>query len=199
MTPDPEATETLPAFTEDTLTMDAFDFGGASATGQMEPWDIPSWPPSPAEPPRETSPVAEGLARAWSHLFELRCTYPAAPCETPIPCGACYADPQACTFRGLRLSAREAGWRLDAFGRWACPSCVQECGEFRTLYPLTFWMEGAAWIGQDEGAAGIWRTAPPRVEDYPVRAEFPLTVIAEERVREDVLAAAFRPRHGRAA
>ena len=37
------------------------------------------------------------------------------------------------TFRALRLSANEAGWHLDPFGRWVCPDC-QMNPEFRTLY-----------------------------------------------------------------
>jgi hypothetical protein len=189
--PDPETTATLPPVSDETLAMTAVTFSGASQAGRMEPRFFP------VQPPQFPNPVADSLARAWPHLFEVRCTYPAAPSRTPIPCGSVHRDPEACTFRGLRLSAREAGWRLDAFGRWACPPCTQESGEFRTLYPVTFWAEGAAWVGQDHGAGGVWRTAPPWVEDIPVRPEFPFTVVAEERVREDVLSAAIRPRHGR--
>ena len=105
------------------------------------------------------------------------------------------SDPDADSYLALRCSAYAAGWRLDALGRMACPACVQDSAEFRALWPVTFWAPDAAWVGQDDGAAGVWRTSPPQVEDYPVRREFPLTVVAETAVRERVRTSAARYRH----
>lgn len=199
------------------------DFTGASTPGLMErhhtgplvalpdrPRDVrppeprttwqranPQYTPAQA-PETDRSPIAEWMASGWPHLFVIRCSYMAAPHATPIPCASVLRDPDAGSFRSLRRTAYAAGWHLDALGRMVCPRCVQESAEFMTLYPVTFWHADAAWLGQDDGAAGTWRTLPPRVEDYPVRPEFPLTVIAEQTIREDVMFAAVRGRHARA-
>jgi hypothetical protein len=102
-----------------------------------------------AERGRDTGPdgydtIARDMAHGWPHLFEIRCAYPAATSETPIPCDTVHRDPAAPSFRDLGLSALAAGWDLDALGRWACPRCGQASSEYRTRRPVTVWADGAA-------------------------------------------------------
>jgi hypothetical protein len=89
--------------------------------------------------------IARDMAHGWPHLFEIRCAYPAATSETPIPCDTKpHRDLTAPSFRDLGLSALAAGWHLDALGRWACPRCCQASSEYRTRRPVAVWAEGAA-------------------------------------------------------
>ncbi|HEX5567029.1 MAG TPA: hypothetical protein VFY14_08930 [Streptomyces sp.] len=93
-------------------------------------------PPVPAAPVGYEVTGRE-TAQGWSHLGELRCDYPAALAETPIPCDGVWRDHAATTFRGLRMSAQAAGWHMDRLGQWACPRCCQASPEYRTLYAVT--------------------------------------------------------------
>lgn len=87
--------------------------------------------------------IADGLAHGWPRLFEIRCAYPAARHDTPIPCDQVFTDPAAATFTALRESARAAGWNVDAHGRDACPACSQASPAYRTPYPVMLWAGGA--------------------------------------------------------
>ena len=112
------------------------------------PTRLRALPPAPAPAPaaqpapavlHDDDKIARHLAHGWPHLFEVRCAYPAASHDTPIPCGSVHRDGTALSFRGLRASAWAAGWHLDALGRLACPRCCQDSPEYRTLYPVTVW------------------------------------------------------------
>ena len=107
---------------------------------------VPPLPPPPADvlgvpaqlpaihlDPR--TPISDDIARGWRYMYAIRCSYHAAPCATPIPCGTTHRDGGAMTFRALRVSAKEAGWHLDTLGRWVCPDC-QMNPEYGTLYPV---------------------------------------------------------------
>lgn len=50
-------------------------------------------------------------------------------------CGATYTHPDALGERDLRARALAAGWRYDALGRRACPSCAQHDPTFWTARP----------------------------------------------------------------
>jgi hypothetical protein len=151
---------------------------GASATGVMpgpdtEPFPAPEPRPRPraAAPPPETdpAPVADALAAGWPHLFEVRCQYPAAPHDTPIPCDtAPHRDDRAGSIRALRRSAQAAGWHLDALGRWTCPPC-QMGSQYRTLYPVTV-RAGAGPAGRAEHDLAL----SPELREELDRAEFRL-------------------------
>ena len=107
------------------------------------PPDVPGTLP-PAAYPDNFDPMARVMARGWPRLFEIRCAYLAAACDTPIPCAAVHRDDSAPSFRDLRRSAFTTGWHLDMHGQWACPGCCQASPEYRTLYPLTVWDAEAA-------------------------------------------------------
>jgi hypothetical protein len=77
--------------------------------------------------------------QGWPHLFELRCAYPAALAETPIPCDSAHRDHTVTSFRALRRSAQAAGWHMDRLEQWVCPRCCQVSTAYRGLYPVTVW------------------------------------------------------------
>lgn len=54
-------------------------------------------------------------------------------------CVARHADPEAIGEADNRARAVAAGWREDALGRFACPSCLQRSTEFRVRYPVVPW------------------------------------------------------------
>jgi hypothetical protein len=129
-------------------------------------------------PDDDGNSIARDMTRGWPHLFEVRCAYPAAASDTPIPCGAAHRDEDARSFRDLRRSAQADGWHLDAFGRWACPRCCQDSPEYRTLYALAHYHPHAANVRLAGDTA----------------AEFALRVTAEHNLLRDVRDTA---RHGR--
>ena len=141
--------------------------------------------------------IARDMARGWPHLFEVRCAYPAAASDTPIPCGAVHRDGTALSFRALRTSAWAAGWHLDALGRWACPGCCQESPGYRTPYPVTVWAEdAAARRGEMWDVHVVYGGEPvltPLGQVLTVAAEHVLTARAEHDLFRAVRAA--RARH----
>ena len=157
---DRDATEFLESIRPADWDGRTYEFTGASSAGLPDDginydtsYDATGWEPEPATAPlaalraRPPAPgmlpaagfdtIARDMTHGWQHLFELRCAYPAARAETPIPCDSAHRDPAAGSFRALRRSAFAAGWHLDALGRLACPRCCQASPEYRTLYPLT--------------------------------------------------------------
>ncbi len=54
-------------------------------------------------------------------------------------CIAWHADPAALGEADNRARAAAAGWRLDAFGRLACPACLQTSPQFRATHPVMPW------------------------------------------------------------
>jgi hypothetical protein len=59
-------------------------------------------------------------------------------------CTSCHADPAALGEGDIRARAIGAGWRIDAFGRLACPRCQQTNPSFRACYPVVPWDRGTA-------------------------------------------------------
>ena len=54
-------------------------------------------------------------------------------------CISWYADPAALGLGDARARAIDAGWRIDAFGRLACPQCQQTDLGFRVSRPVVLW------------------------------------------------------------
>jgi hypothetical protein len=54
-------------------------------------------------------------------------------------CISWHTDPEALGEGDARARALGAGWRLDAFGRMACPDCQQADPGFRNPYPVVLW------------------------------------------------------------
>ena len=94
--------------------------------------------------------------------------------------GACisrYSDPAALGEADIRARAIGAGWRVDAFGRLACPRCQQSDGQFRVTHPVTLHnqatsgtataaalrADAAAAVGRAEAGVMIPETGRPLV------------------------------------
>jgi len=91
-------------------------------------------PADPADPAGEAGP-AEAAVRA---VIGDQLRMPIMWCEM----GSCisrYADPAALGEGDSRARAIGAGWRIDAFGRLACPRCQQTDPGFRASRPVVPW------------------------------------------------------------
>jgi hypothetical protein len=151
----------------------------------LPPAALPDFQPAPPQqhaPGTDPAPVAAAVAKGWAHLFAIDCQFPAAEHDTPIPCGSVYRDDAAGSFSDLRKSAYAAGWRMDRLNRMCCPACAQGKALF-TLYPVTFWADGAA----EARAGGVMYRNPETGREWPL--EFALTVLAEMRLGEEVTSA----------
>jgi len=97
---------------------------------------------APAMPP-ETAPPGRAGAKADIEITERAAIgdelrMPLAWCEM----GSCishYEDPAALGEADIRARAIEAGWRVDALGRLACPQCHQGDCWFWTAHPVALW------------------------------------------------------------
>ena len=71
--------------------------------------------------------------------------------------GSCitwYTDPAALGEADTRARAIAAGWRIDALGRLACPTCQQTDPCFWTACPVTPWDRYVAMV-RAARAAGL--------------------------------------------
>ena len=135
-----------------------------------------------AQRPRPQRPADEAIF-AWSALIG----------QHIMLCGVCppgrrsrHADPTAAAmpfaFEALRVSAHAAGWRLDAFGRWACPAC-QDTPAYWSPRPVTHFHPE---VGRRRHAG----------QDVPPHAEATAIAIVEHGLLRDVTRAAAK--HARA-
>jgi len=135
-----------------------------------------------AQRPRPQRP-ADAAIFTWSALIS----------QHIMLCGVCppgrrsrHADPTAAimpfTFEALRVSAHDAGWRLDAFGRWACRAC-QDTPAYWSPRPVTHFHPE---VGRRRHAG----------QDVPPHAEATAIAIVEHGLLLDVTRAAAK--HARA-
>jgi hypothetical protein len=94
----------------------------AAPPAPSPPAEIP-----PAEIPHAETPHAGPTTRA---LIGDQLRMPIMWCEMGS-CISWHADPGALGEGDARARAIGAGWRIDAFGRLACPSCQQTDPDFR--------------------------------------------------------------------
>ena len=100
----------------------------AAPAAQAGPAAVPVLPAGPAAPaPATERPVIGDQLRM-----------PISWCEMGS-CISWHADPAALGEGDQRARAIEAGWRLDAFGRLACPRCQQADPGFRATHPVVPW------------------------------------------------------------
>ena len=101
--------------------------------------DVLGFQEIPMHADTDPAPVAETVARGFTHLFTVRCEYPNTPGELAIPCDGEYRDGQAGTYAALYRAAWDAGWRYDKLRHWACPRHAKLSGLYQALWPVTFW------------------------------------------------------------
>ena len=68
-------------------------------------------------------------------------------------CISWHADPAALGEADARARAIGAGWRIDAFGRLACPRCQQTDPGFWATGPVVLWDRHTAVAGAARAAA----------------------------------------------
>jgi hypothetical protein len=98
-------------------------------------------PPAPAVGDRGNRRNRVAITARAAIGDELR--IPIAWCDM----GACisyYEHPEALGEADIRDRAIAAGWRVDALGRLACPSCQQSGRWFWTTHPVVLWDRGRA-------------------------------------------------------
>lgn len=92
-------------------------------------------PALPVEPAVPTEPQAGPTVRA---VIGDQLRLPVMWCEMGS-CISWHTDPAALGEADVRARAIGAGWRIDAFGRLACPRCQQTDPSFRTCHQVVPW------------------------------------------------------------
>jgi len=97
----------------------------------------PTHPAVPAEPPVPAEPAAPSEASVRPIIGD-HLRMPTMWCEMGS-CVSQHADPAALGEGDARARAIADGWRIDAFGRLACPQCQQTDPRFRAPDPVVQW------------------------------------------------------------
>ena len=133
----------------------------ADGGARPEAFAGPVAPTAPAAPARPAGPAAPGgpAGAAVRAVIGDQLRMPVMWCEMGS-CVSWYADPAALGEADTRARAIGAGWRIDALGRRACPSCQQTDVGFWATDPVVPWdrrtaiARAAAWrSGNDPGHA----------------------------------------------
>ena len=90
--------------------------------------------PAPAEPAEPAAPAGATVRAVIGDQLRM----PIMWCEMGS-CISWHADPAALGLGDARARAIGAGWRIDAFGRLACPQCQQTDRGFRVSRPVVLW------------------------------------------------------------
>ena len=103
----------------------------------------PTHPAVPAEPAARTDPAVPSEPAAPSEasvrpIIGDHLRMPTMWCEMGS-CVSQHADPAALGEGDARARAIADGWRIDAFGRLACPRCQQTDPRFRAPDPVVQW------------------------------------------------------------
>jgi hypothetical protein len=106
--------------------------------------DAPAKVTEPAAPEITEPAEIKGITERAVIGDELR--RPITWCEMDS-CISWYADPAALGEADIRARAISAGWRVDAFGRLACPQCQQTDPGFRVSHSVVLWDRRAAITG----------------------------------------------------
>jgi hypothetical protein len=121
---------------------------GPAADGRAEPTRGGAQPEVAAElgAPAESATVTAGNAPAVPDAPEAaaraligdQLRMPITWCEMGS-CISWHSDPAALGEADMRARAISVGWRVDAFGRLACPRCQQTDPDFRASRPVVLW------------------------------------------------------------
>jgi hypothetical protein len=97
---------------------------------------VPVYRAMPADPADPIDPTVRSVIGDQLRL-------PVMWCELGS-CVSQHADPAALGEADVRARAIDAGWRIDAFGRLACPRCQQANPSFRVSRPVVQWDRATA-------------------------------------------------------
>ena len=100
-------------------------------------------------------PLLDPLAITEHCVIGDQIRLPATCCEIP-DCGAEFVDPAALGEADNRARTLTAGWRVDAYGRLACPACQQRHGANQPQEPGP---------GPDAGGSSAPAAVPPSPSD----------------------------------
>jgi hypothetical protein len=95
---------------------------------------IPARPATPAGPGRPAGPARATVRAVIGDQLRIPITW----CEMGC-CISWHSDPAALGEGDARARALGADWRIDAFGRLACPRCQQTDPDFRASRPVVAW------------------------------------------------------------
>jgi hypothetical protein len=141
--------------------------------GQAEPGGPAPAEPGPIAGAAEPAPAEPIAGAAGPEAAEAGAAEPAVRAvigdqlRMPIvwcEMGSCiswHADPASLGEGDARARALGAGWRIDAFGRLACPHCQQTNPGFRASRPVVRWDRHAA-IARAARAAAVRGGTQPR-------------------------------------
>ena len=104
----------------------------------VAPAPEPAAPASTAPEPAAPASTDAEPATTVRALIGDQLRMPISWCEMGS-CISCHADHAALGEGDQRARAIEAGWRIDAFGRLACPRCQQTDPGFRATHPVVPW------------------------------------------------------------
>ena len=159
----------------------------------------PTEPAAPAEPAGATVRAVIG--------DELR--MPIMWCEMGS-CISWHSDPAALGLGDARARAIDAGWRIDAFGRLACPQCQQTDRGFRVSRPVVLWNRHTAmamaariaslrghWMasGKPVSTDGVLMIQEYAGDAFPSQRHHAGTRTSSSRDEFDLAAVATRPSH----
>jgi len=131
--------------------------GGGRPAALAEPASGRAWLATPAEPATSTEPATPAELATPAERVGPGGQPAATPAKAAVRAvigdqlrmpimwcemGSCiswHADPAALGECDSRARAIGAGWRIDAFGRLACPRCQQTDPGFRASRPVVLW------------------------------------------------------------
>jgi hypothetical protein len=151
----PEALAEPAAFAERPAPAGPAAFAEPAAPAAFAERPAPAGPAAFAERPAPAAPAApaEPAGATVRAVIGDQLRMPIMWCEM----GACiswHADPAALGLGDARARAIDAGWRIDAFGRLACPQCQQTDRGFRVSRPVVLWDRHTAMARAARIAAG---------------------------------------------
>jgi hypothetical protein len=126
-------TESAAATEFATFTEHAIPTGRAAPTHPA----VPAEPAAPTHPAVPAEPAAPSEASVRPIIGD-HLRMPTMWCEMGS-CVSQHADPAALGEGDARARAIADGWRIDAFGRLACPQCQQTDPRFRAPEPVVQW------------------------------------------------------------
>jgi hypothetical protein len=118
--------------------------------------EVPAMPETSATPARPAGLTGVTVRAVIGDQLRVPITW----CEMGC-CISWHSDPAALGEGDARARAIGADWRIDAFGRLACPRCQQTDPDFRASRPVVRWDRYTAIVAAARITAGDGRASRP--------------------------------------